>query len=111
MMRMLAQAWTGIWIGLAAIRCAGQTVYEPYVFTTISGDGYIGTNDGPAVVAHYYGPSSIALDNAGNLYVGDSWNGTIRKLTSEGTVMTLAGKAGTNGGIDGAGSGARATYV
>ena len=53
----------------------------------------------------------MALDSTGNLYVGDTErgteNGTIRKITPEGQVTTLAGKAGTIGSTDGMGSIAR----
>jgi trimeric autotransporter adhesin len=50
-----------------------------------SGDG------GPAVSARFYAPSGIALDGGGNLYVADTQNQRIRKISPEGTVTTVAG--------------------
>lgn len=47
------------------------------------------------------------MDSAGNIYVGDYGNHTIRKITSTGVVTTLAGLAGDRGSTDGTGSDAR----
>ncbi len=52
-------------------------------------------------------PAGVAMDNAGNIYVADSGNHTIRKVTSGGVVTTLAGLAGSHGSVDGTGSAAR----
>jgi sugar lactone lactonase YvrE len=77
--------------------------------------GVTGTNgsvDGPAAQAQFAFPCPIAIDSAGNLYVGDadvlqdnvtSINNKIRKITPDGTVTTLAGSA-TGGSADGTGS-------
>ncbi len=50
-----------------------------------SGDG------GPASAAQFYYPKGIAMDSAGNLYVADMGNSVIRKISSNGTVTTVAG--------------------
>ena len=50
------------------------------------------------------------MDSAGNVYVADSGNHTIRKVTSAGVVTTLAGLAGSVGSADGTGSAARFSY-
>ena len=55
----------------------------------------------------YYVFAAVAVDGAGNIYVVDSGNHTIRKMTPEGIVTTLAGLAGSFGSADGAGSSAR----
>jgi sugar lactone lactonase YvrE len=49
----------------------------------------------------------IARDSGGNLYVADSANHTIRKITPTGSVTTLAGTAGASGSSDGTGAAAR----
>jgi len=49
--------------------------------TTIAGvPGQSGSNDGPALVARLCGPTAIATDDAGNLYIADSCNQAVRKL-------------------------------
>jgi sugar lactone lactonase YvrE len=49
----------------------------------------------------------VAVDSIGNVYVADTDNDTIRKVTPSGMVMTFAGKAGEHGNVDGSGGGAR----
>jgi len=43
----------------------------------------------------------VAVDGAGNVYVADTSNHTIRQVTPAGVVTTLAGLAGSPGGTDG----------
>lgn len=63
--------------------------------------------DGAAKTARFYQPRGIAVDGEGNVYVADTGNHVIRKITPQGVVSTLAGKAGTTGSQDGKGSEAR----
>lgn len=78
------------------------------VVTTVAGTpGELGSTDGPAATAKFAGVGGVAIDPSGNLYVADSGNYTIRKITPGGTVSTLAGVAGTRGEVDGTGSAAR----
>ena len=66
--------------------------------------------DGIGSAARFIYPSGIAVDNATNLYVADSYNNTIRKLAPIGTnwvVTTLGGIPGFHGTADGTGSTAR----
>ena len=76
--------------------------------TTIAGQATVaGSNDGVGTAAHLNGPAAVGVDAFGNLYVADSLNHVIRKITSTGVVTTLAGTAGLNGSVDGTGAAAR----
>lgn len=78
------------------------------VVTTLAGAlGTAGTSDGTVVNARFHGPNGIAIDNAGNFYIGDRQNHTIRKITSNGVVTTIAGAPDVTGGLDGVGTSAR----
>jgi hypothetical protein len=76
--------------------------------TTFAGlAGVSGSADGAGNAARFFAPEGIAVDGSGNLYVADTDNHTIRKITATGVVSTLAGWAGSSGSSDGIGSGAR----
>ena len=76
--------------------------------TTLAGKaGEAGTVDGRGAAAQFGRLGGLAIDASGTLYVTDDDNGTIRKITPDGTVTTLAGKAGESGLVDGVGSAAR----
>ncbi|MFT5589896.1 MAG: sugar lactone lactonase YvrE [Bradyrhizobium sp.] len=76
--------------------------------TTIAGAGSTpGRTDGPARLARFFEPKGIAIDALNNLYVADTGNHTVRKITAAGMVSTLAGSAGRYGSEDGAGAAAR----
>ena len=78
------------------------------VVTTLAGTaGISGSADGTGTAAQFSHPKGVAVDNAGNLYVADSGNGTIRLITSAGVVTTFAGTAGVSGSDDGTGSAAK----
>jgi sugar lactone lactonase YvrE len=78
-----------------------------WVVTTLAGTVPYGNADGMGSAARFNGPRGVALDGAGNVYVGDAVNYTVRKVTPEGAVTTLAGLAGAFGSADGTGSAAR----
>lgn len=59
--------------------------------STVAGSGEIGTTDGPALQASFQYPAGIAIDSDGCLYISDSENNLIRKLSPAGNVITLAG--------------------
>jgi len=63
----------------------------------------LGLVNGPLSSALFYSPSSVAFDTQGNAYVADIGNNVIRKITTTGTVTTLAGN-GVYGYVDGAGT-------
>ena len=59
-------------------------------------DGNSGNDDGPALSSGLSSPKGICMDKAGNIYVADSWNGKIRKISADGkTISTFAGKGRT----------------
>jgi uncharacterized protein (TIGR03437 family) len=62
-------------------------------YTTIAGNGSFGFSgdDGPGTRAALNDPMGLALDSSGNVYIADTVNGRIRKLTSSGTITTIAG--------------------
>ncbi len=82
------------------------------VVTTLAGRaGETGHADGVGSNATFYAPHGVATDKAGNTYVADYGNNTIRKVTPTGEVTTIAGQAGAgeNGEFDGIG--AAATFL
>jgi sugar lactone lactonase YvrE len=86
----------------------GQSIYEPYTFSTVAGlIGGPGEADGTGPSARFKLPLGLAADAADNLYVADTQNHTIRMVSPAGVVTTLAGLAHTPGAADGPASGAR----
>jgi sugar lactone lactonase YvrE len=65
--------------GTGAPRCTGPSECLPL------GDG------GPAIGAALYFPTSVAVDSAGNLFIADSSNLRVRKVSAEGIITTVAG--------------------
>jgi gliding motility-associated-like protein len=72
------------------------------IITTLAG-GVTGDADGIGTAASFYGASGIALDAQGNLYVADTNNHKIKRITPAGVVTTLAG-SGAEGSVDGTGT-------
>jgi len=76
--------------------------------TTLAGEaGQGGSSDGVGSQARFLHPSGVAMDGNGNLFVADSGNSTIRRISPAGEVTTLAGEAGQRGSSDGTGAQAR----
>jgi uncharacterized protein (TIGR03437 family) len=82
------------------------------IFTVVAGTGARGFSGdgGPAVRATFNNPVGIAFDNTGNLYIADSNNNRIRKVTTDGNIFTIAGKTQTGYTGDG-GSALNATLT
>jgi sugar lactone lactonase YvrE len=95
---------------LATRLCFGQVDYFPsYYFSTLAGSAP-GSVDGTGAGARFNSPTGLATDSSGNIYVADPPNQTIRKITPDGVVTTLAGAAGVTGTSDGVGAAARFDY-
>jgi sugar lactone lactonase YvrE len=78
------------------------------IATVLAGSaGVLGSADGTGIEARFRTPNGLAIDSAFNLYVADTGNSTVRKITSAGVVTTLAGQATSTGSVDGTGSVAR----
>ena len=86
-----------------------ESVYENYTFNTFAGLGP-GSRDGSNSVALFSSPSGVTVDGAGNVYVADSGNQTLRKILPAGRVATVAGLAGSSGSADGTGGGAQFNF-
>jgi hypothetical protein len=88
---------------------ATVVITKPLTVSTLAGQVLAyGSTDGTGIGARFYNPAGVATDNAGNLYIADTDNHTIRKVVAAtGSVTTLAGLAGVSGSADGTGSQAR----
>ncbi len=88
-----------------------KIVISSGVVSTLTGSaGAFGSDDGAAPDARFGAPTGIVTDGT-FLYVTDTWNSTIRRVSiATGEVTTLAGKVGTKGSTDGIGATALFNY-
>jgi TRAP-type C4-dicarboxylate transport system permease large subunit len=85
---------TRVTIGSTPASSMAQTTYQPYTFTTLAGGGGFKSPEVPGTAARFRISSAVAVDSSGSLYVADTFNHAIRKLTLIGTnwvVTTLGG--------------------
>jgi len=76
------------------------------VVSTLAGQTSTGSANGTGAAASFFFPFGVAVDSSGHVYVADSFNNLIRKITPAGVVTTLAGS--TSGSwVDGVGTNAR----
>src|SRR6185437_317029 len=85
---------------------ASWSAAQTYTISTFAGNGTSGFagDNGSATSAEFADPVGIAIDSSGNIYIADQLNNRIRKISSSGTVTTVAGNG--TGGYTGDGSAA-----
>jgi uncharacterized protein (TIGR03437 family) len=73
------------------------------IITTVAGNGTAGFSGdgGPATNAQLNSPKGVAVDSAGNLYIGDTLNFRVRKVSAAGIITTVAGNGQITGQVDG----------
>ena len=82
------------------------------VVSTLAGSpGQSGSTDGQGAAARFSIPTGIAVDSTGNVYVADNGNYTVRKISPDGLVSTLAGTAGQRAIVNGIGADARFAWL
>ena len=102
-----ADLYGNLYIADKANNLIRKIVTATGVVTTLAGTTTAGHADGTGVAATFNGPSGLALDGFGNLYVSDGGNNTIRKIVlSTAEVTTVAGST-TAGHAEGTGTAAR----
>lgn len=85
-----------------------RRVTQEGVVSTLAGQlGRSGSADGTGGAARFYYPSGLAVDGSGVVWVADTRNCTIRRMTAGGVVSTFAGTPGAIGASDGTGADAR----
>ena len=89
------------------------------MITTVAGDvaadqssgglGGFSGDGGPATAARLHSPQGVALDQAGDLFIADTFNNAIREVTPGGTISTIVNTAGTKGSSGNGGAAASAS--
>ncbi len=99
------------WVMVVGVACGSIAVSSGTAqaafgdVTTFAGSGVAGNVDATGTAATFNTPQGLAFDTAGNMYVAESGNYSIRKITPAGAVTTLAG-SGSPGNSNGTGSAA-----
>ena len=104
--------WSGVCTGTGSCIVmmdgakSATAIFNVVTVSTLAGSGTAGYTDGTGTAAQFNFPSGVAVDSSGNVYVADTSNHRIRKITSAGVVSTMAG-SGTAGYTDGTGAAAQ----
>ncbi len=82
-------------------KVVNPTVIDADIISTVAGDGTSGFkgDGGPATLAELNGPSSIAVDQAGDIFIADTGNNRIREVLAAGRIKTVAGNGRCGPGI------------
>lgn len=96
-------------IGVMSVCAASAVRAEDYALTTFAGAANV-TSGADGTPGSFNNPYGVAIDAAKNVYVADTLNHTIRKITPGGAVSTLAGQAGQSGSANGTGNAARFNF-
>ena len=83
---------------------------EGMVSTLAGMPGQSGLVDGQGSAARFSNAEGIAVDTAGNVYVADTWNAAVRRISPQGAVVTIAGEFGSDGAVDGAANRVRLAF-
>jgi sugar lactone lactonase YvrE len=89
-----------IYAVIVSVILHSQIFSQVITVSTLAGNGTEGYADGNVNSAMFNRPAGVAVDDAGNVYVADTGNYRLRKITPSGNVSTLAGD-GTQGFADG----------
>ncbi|ACB77889.1 NHL repeat containing protein [Opitutus terrae PB90-1] len=108
-MAVAVDRWDNLYVGQMGDGAIRKVSPDGNV-TILAGAGKAGSADGDSASARFSGSDGLAVDGTGNVYVADLFNHTIRKITPDGVVTTLAGVARESGFADGAGAAARFYY-
>src|SRR5258706_6171850 len=104
---MRPNCYRSVFITMLALECVTRLHAQRLSIHTLAGSTTPGATNGFGSNARFNHPGGVAADSAGNIYVVDTENSTIRKITADGYVSTFAGLAGSFGSADGAGATAR----
>ncbi|MBS1874187.1 MAG: SMP-30/gluconolactonase/LRE family protein [Acidobacteria bacterium] len=94
------------WILVAGAAAQSGT----YFVETVAGAPRLLGDNGPGTSALLWSPQGVSVDNSGTLYLADSGDGRIRKLTPSGTITTIAGSTVGFGGDNGPAGSAQLAY-
>ena len=103
----VADALGNIYIADAGSNLILKYMVDANTVSVFAGSGTAGSANGTGTAASFNGPTGLAIDASGNLYVADENNDLIRKITPAGVVTTLAGTAGSAGSTNGTGTAAK----